>query len=63
VDPTQRLQKEDQELKSEQSEEIARLKEDMERNQKITEHAIAMVEAVKGAIAAKSEAAKFSLNL
>ncbi len=70
IDPTKRLQKENQELKSvqaekiaKQAEEIAILKEEMERNKKTVDHALAMVEAVKGAIAAKSEAAKFSLNL
>jgi integrase len=63
IDPKQRLEKENQELKSEQAEEIARLKEEIERNRKNTEHVQAMVEAVKGAIAAKSEAATFSLNL
>jgi monomeric isocitrate dehydrogenase len=58
IDPAQRLEKENQELKSEQAEEIAILKEEIERNRKATEHALAMVEAVKGAISAKLEAAK-----
>jgi hypothetical protein len=63
IDPTQRLQKENQELKSEYSERLAILEEEIKRNRKATDHALAMAEAAKGAVAAKSETAKFSLNL
>jgi YHS domain-containing protein len=52
-----------QELEAEQAEKIAGLEEEIQRNMKTVDHAMAMVEAVMGAIAAKSEAAKFSLNL
>jgi hypothetical protein len=63
IDPTQRLQKENQELKSEYSERLAILEEEIKRNRKATDHALAMAEAAKGAVAAKSETAKLSLNL
>jgi hypothetical protein len=57
------VKRENQELKSGQAQEIAILKEEIGRNRKATQHALNMVEAVKGAIAAKSEAARFTLNL
>jgi integrase len=63
IDPTQRLQKENQELKSEYSERLAILEEEIKRNRKATDHALAIAEAAKGAVSAKSEAAKFSLKL
>jgi integrase len=62
INPEHRLQKKVNELESEQEYEIARLKEEMERNKKTVDHALAMIEAVKGAISAKSEAAKLSLK-
>jgi hypothetical protein len=57
IDPTQRLQQENHDLKSVQAEKIAELQEEIDRNRKNTEHALAMVEAVKGALDAKSKAA------
>ena len=62
VNPEFRLKKKVDELETETAEEIARLREEIERNRKATEHALAMVEAVKGALAAKSEAANASMK-
>lgn len=62
INPEHRLQKKVNELESEQENEIARLKEEMERNKKTVDHALAMIEAVKGAISARSEASFMAMK-
>ncbi|MFY9965235.1 MAG: hypothetical protein WBL44_14150 [Nitrososphaeraceae archaeon] len=58
IDSKQRLIKENHDLKSAQAEKIATLEEEIERNRKKTEYVESMIEALKGAVSAKSEAAK-----
>jgi integrase len=62
IDPKNRLEQENQVLKIKQAERIAILEEEMQRNKKTVDHALAMFEAVKGALTAKSQAAKFGLR-
>lgn len=58
IDSKQRLIKENHDLKSAQAEKIATLEEEIERNRKKTEYVESMIEALKGAVSSKSEAAK-----
>ena len=62
IDPTERLQQENHDLKTVQSEKIAELQEEIERNRKATEHIMTMLEAVKPALEAKSQAACFCIQ-
>jgi integrase len=62
IDPKARLQNKVEELESAKDEKIAMLEQEIERNRKRTDHAIAMMEAVKGALDAKSKAASMALK-
>ena len=62
IDPTERLQQENHDLKTVQSEKIAELQEEIERNRNATEHIMTMLEAVKPALEAKSQAAAFAFK-
>jgi hypothetical protein len=62
IDPKARLQNKVEELESAKDERIAMLEQEIERNRKRTDHAIIMMEAVKGALDAKSKAASMALK-
>ena len=62
IDPNQRLQQENHDLKSVQAKEITMLKEEIERNRQATEHNRAMMEAIKSALDAKSKASYTALK-
>jgi integrase len=62
IDPKTRLQNKVEELESAKDERIAILEQEIERNRKRTDHAIAMMEAVKGALDARSKSAIMSLK-
>jgi hypothetical protein len=57
IDPNQRLQQGNHDLKTVQAGRIATLEEDIDRNRKDTEHLRITREAVKGALDARSKAA------
>jgi integrase len=62
IDPKARLQSKVEELESTKDERITMLEQEIERNRKRTDHAIAMMEAVKGALDARSKAASMALK-
>ena len=56
IDPNQRLEQENHDLKTVQAQKIEELQEEIERNRKATEHIMTMLKAVKPALDAKSQA-------
>ena len=57
-----RLEKENLDLKSEQAQRIERLEKEIERNRKAIDHNSAMMEAIKGALDAKSKASFMAMK-